>query len=152
MYHYTREWTDAGINRFITAAGINDDNIKDLDNFPLFKLRKAERLGNGFKKNGITPRQVEFQNRIVDLYKSNSGFSIRNLAVSGTMLMEIFNLEPSPEIGNILRHLLSYVNTDTSLNNRRLLLHCTLDYILDKEEKDEGGVGKEVKYDYKHIN
>ena len=138
MYHYTREWTDTGVNRFIAASGVNEENIKDLANFPLFKLRKAERLGNGFKKNGVTPRQLEFQKRIIDAFGKNSGFSIRNLEVSGDMLMETFNLKPSPEIGNILRHLLSYVNEDASLNERRVLLHCALDYLLDKEENGEG--------------
>jgi poly(A) polymerase/tRNA nucleotidyltransferase (CCA-adding enzyme) len=138
MYHYTRDYTDAGVNRFIIAAGISADNVDNLDEFPLFKLRKAERLGNGFKKSGTTPRQKEFEARIARVYKTNSGFSIRNLAVDGATLLEVFCLEPGPEIGNILRHLLSYVNTDTSLNERKLLLHCALDYLLDKKENGEG--------------
>lgn len=141
MYHYIREWTDSGVNKFIRTVDINKDNVDKLDEFPLFKLRKAERLGNGFKKAGVTKRQLEFQERIVKIFKSNSGFSIRNLAVDGSMLLNTFNLEPSPEIGNILRYLLSYVNNDVSLNNRRLLLHCALDYLLDKEENSSGSGG-----------
>ena len=137
MYHYTREYTDAGVSRFIAIAGINEADINDINNFPLFKLRAAERLGNGFKKTSITPRQREFQERIIKVFKTNSGFSTRNLAVDGATLLEVFQLEPGPEIGNILRHLLSYVNEDSSLNERKILLHCALDYILDKQENGE---------------
>lgn len=138
MYHYTREYTDAGINKFITMAGITEAYINNLDEFPLFKLRTAERLGNGFKKTGITSRQREFQERITSVFNNNSGLSIKDLAVSGTKLLDIFKLDPGPEIGDILRHLLMLVTEDMSLNEHRKLLHCVLEYILDKNENGEG--------------
>jgi len=138
MYHYTREYTDAGVNKFITMAGITDKDIDNLDQFPLFKLRAAERLGNGFKKSGITPRQCEFQERIIKVFKNNASLSIKNLAISGAELMEIFNIAPGPEVGVILRHLLLFASEDSSLNEYKTLLHCALDYILDKKENGEG--------------
>ena len=69
MYHYTRNYSDKAILRFIKKAEITDDNINNLGDFPLFKLRAAERLGNGFKKVPVTLKQKDFEERIIKVYK-----------------------------------------------------------------------------------
>ncbi len=127
MYHYTKEWTDAGINRFINSAGIEEKDIENLDQFPLFKLRKAERLGNGLKKNGVTKEQEEFQRRITKIFKGNS---IRRLKIDGSDIIKTFNITPGPEIGKILRYLVKIIEKDEDLNTKEILLHFVLDYTL----------------------
>ena len=69
MYYYTREFTDTAVRRFIKNAGINKCNIKNLSKLPLFKLRAAERLGNGLKKNPVTPKQISFEKRIKKVFE-----------------------------------------------------------------------------------
>jgi len=138
MFHYTREYTDAGVRRFIANAGVTKEDIKDIGRFPLFQLRKAERLGNGFKKIATTPRQIDFENRIVKIFKESSGFSINDLMINGADLKETFGLKPSPLIGETLNYLLKMIMEDPKLNDRRLLLHCVLDFLLNKKEELNG--------------
>jgi len=65
MYCYTREWTDEAIVRFIDRVGIIEDDMSNLENIPLFKLRAADRIGNGLKSGlPITQKQKDFEKRI----------------------------------------------------------------------------------------
>lgn len=134
MYHYTREYTDAGVRKFITKAGIEEKHLTDIENFPLFKLRSAERLGNGYKTVAVTPRQKDFQERIIKIFQESTGFTVKDLAVNGNIIMRVFGLKASPEIGNLLRYLVELIIENPKLNEERLLLHCALDYLLDKKE------------------
>jgi poly(A) polymerase/tRNA nucleotidyltransferase (CCA-adding enzyme) len=139
MYHYTRDYTDAGVRRFIIKAGIEKHHLDNLSNFPLFKLRQAERLGNGFKKNPITPRQKDFQDRITRVFNESSGLTIKDLAINGNDVMSLFRIDPGPEIGKLLKKLIELVLEDPDLNDRKVLLHFVLDLILGKQEKGEEG-------------
>ena len=134
MYHYTREYTDAGIRRFIVNAKMTENDVADIGNFPLFKLRIAERLGNGFKKQSVTPRQKDFEERIQQVFKTSTGLTIGDLAINGKDLIEIFSMKPSKDIGVVLSHLLNLVLEDPSINNRNDLLHCALDFIENRKE------------------
>lgn len=138
MYHYTREYTDAGIRRFINNARVTEKDIEDISNFPLFKIRKAERLGNGFKKQAVTGRQKDFEERLVTIFKKSYGsLIIKDLLVDGNDLMKYFNLKPSGKIGEILKHLLEIVIEDSENNDKHILLHHALDFIIDEEGKHE---------------
>jgi len=129
MYHYTREYTDAGVRRFINGAGVTKKDVDSIGDFPLFKLRKAERLGNGYKTKPVTPRQTDFEERLVRVFKSSNGLGIQDLVVDDNDLIEVFSMKPSKEIGVILRYLLERVIETPDLNNRNDLLHCALDFI-----------------------
>lgn len=137
MYHYTREYTDAAIRRFITNAGIEKEHLDNIEEFPLFQIRSAERLGNGFKKQAVTPRQKDFQERIVKIFNESSGFTVSDLAINGNELMETFKMRPSKQVGDILKHLVSVVLEKPELNNKIDLLHEALDYITDREKGND---------------
>ena len=137
MYHYTRKYTDAGVRRFIVNAGVTKEDIKDIGNFPLFKIRKAERLGNGFKKQEVTQRQLDFEERIVKVFKESSGFTISDLMINGAGIKQVFGLKASPIIGQILNHLLEIITEDPKANEKRILYHCVLNYLLDEKVKNE---------------
>lgn len=63
MFHYTSNWTDRAIVRFMKRVGIDKDT--DLNDFDLFKIRKAERLSNTMKRSEpVTERQFDFEKRI----------------------------------------------------------------------------------------
>ncbi len=134
MYHYTREWTDAGVRRFITTAGIVENDLKNLGNFPLFKLRRAERLGNGFKTQAVTQRQLDFEGQLIKIFKESSGFSIKDLTVNGNEIMKVLKLPQGKKIGEILAYLLKLIIENPRLNDKEKLLHQALDYVL-KENK-----------------
>jgi len=129
MYHYTHEYSDNAIRRFIAKAGITEKDLDDISNFPLFKLRAGERLGNGFKKVPVTARQEDFEKRIVKVYKETTAFGVNDLVLKGKDIMEIFELKQSPLVGRVKKHLLSKVLSDQKLNNRVDLIKLAATYI-----------------------
>jgi len=133
MYHYTREYTDAGVRRFIANAKMTEKDVENVGEFPLFKLRIAERLGNGFKKQPITPRQKDFEDRIQKVYKNSTGLTISDLAIDGNDLIETFSMKPSRDIGIVLNYLLNLILEEPFLNERSALLHCALDFMESKK-------------------
>jgi poly(A) polymerase/tRNA nucleotidyltransferase (CCA-adding enzyme) len=135
MYHYTRDYTNAAVRRFIKRVGINKHNIKDLENIPLFKLRKAERLGNGLKTDPVTQRQRDFEKRIKKVFEAGGGLDLKDLDINGHILIEAFGLDPRKDgklIGEILRYLLDRVQRDKSVNNRMSLIEMALQYLKTK--------------------
>jgi putative nucleotidyltransferase with HDIG domain len=145
MFHFTREWTDAAIRKFIKRVEMGKEYMTEekIGLFPLFRLRAAERLGNGLKGIAITDRQRDFEQKIIEVYRESNGLEIKDLKINGGKIMEIFNLRPGIQIGNILRFLLEKVLQNPKLNNELDLLKLTTEYLhlgifidFDKEEED----------------
>ena len=133
MYHYTRNFSDIAIRRFIIRTGINEENVKHLDDFPLFQLRAAERLGNGLKTIPVTERQTDFQNRIVETFNSSSGLKIGDLDIDGAILMSVFRIDPGPVVGRVLSYLLDSVIEKPNLNDRTSLIKKASEYIMNEK-------------------
>lgn len=129
MYHYTREYSDAAVRRFVKKAGITRHNVGDLGNILLFKLRAGERQGNGLKKEPVTQRQLDFENRIRNMFEKGGATEVNDLNINGHVIMEAFELKPGPHIGHILEYLVGKVRENKALNNRLDLLSLTLDYL-----------------------
>jgi tRNA nucleotidyltransferase/poly(A) polymerase len=132
MYHYTREFTDTAVKRFIKRAGINKENVKNLNELPLFKLRAAERLGNGLKKDPITPKQVSFEKRIKKLFDGGVDKKV-NIDISNRIITDTFNIPPGKEVDKILDYLTDRVKLNGKLNNRIDLIQITLQYVKNKK-------------------
>ncbi|MBL8992904.1 MAG: HD domain-containing protein [Spirochaetia bacterium] len=114
MFHYTPEWTKGAIRRFIRNVG--EDFIQ-----PLFKLREADRKGNG--KRDITCEELEiFKEKIKEVFSEESAFQIKDLRINGTQLMEKFALRPGPVIGKTLNYLLEKVLDEPELNREEKLM------------------------------
>lgn len=131
MFHFTREWTDSAIRKFIRRVGIGKEYMtkEKIGRFPLFKLRAAERLGNGLKGIAVTDKQKDFEQKILDVYRESNGFEIKDLKINGSKIMEIFNLKPGVQIGNILKFLLEKVLDNPKVNNELDLLKLTTEYL-----------------------
>ena len=138
MYHYTRDWTDQAVRRFIRKAGLDERylNEKNIGNFPLFKLRAGERLGGGLKTIPVTDRQRDFERRLIKVYKESTGLTIKDLAIDGNVVMETFRIEQGVQVGKLLNFLLDKVMERPGLNNKLDLLKLALDY-LHSGDKDE---------------
>lgn len=126
-------WTDAAIRRFITNMGITKEDIKDLDNFPLFKLRSSERKGNGLKNIPITDRQKDFQKRIVEVFEISAALTISDLEINGHDIMDTFKLKQSPRIGEVLNYLLNKILEQPEANNKLELLKLATEYFYNKK-------------------
>ena len=114
MFNYTEDWSDAAVRRFISKVG--EDSINDL-----FRLRLADQFGmTNTSKN--SKHLYNFADRISALLESDSAFTIRDLAVSGTDLQLEAGFEKGPLLGTILKELLETVLDDPSLNSKKTLL------------------------------
>jgi len=129
MYHYTREYSDGAIRRFIRKAGITKEDVKNLSKFPLFKLRAAERLGNGFKTLAVTAKQKDFEERIIKIFEEDCALRVSDLVINGKDIITIFKLEQSPKIGHVQKHLLEKVLDNNNLNNRIDLIRLAGSYL-----------------------
>lgn len=139
MYHYTREYSDAGVRRFIINAGVTKEDIQDISNFPLFKLRVADRLGNGFKSQPVTQRQLDFEERLIRVFNTSSGFSVQDLLIDGNDITEMLKIPQGKKIGMLLNHLLKLIIKDPKTNTREKLFHHSLDYLLEEKESTTNG-------------
>ncbi|MBP7735115.1 MAG: HD domain-containing protein [Spirochaetes bacterium] len=128
MFHYTDEWTDGAVRRFIRKVGL--ENIEDL-----FALRMADRKGNGARK-GLPAPINRLKQRIDHVIEQENAFSVRDLNINGTILMEEFGLEPGPIIGMILNQLLETVLDNPELNEREKLTALSRE-ILDRHRPPE---------------
>lgn len=132
MYHFTRDWTDAAIRKFIKKADIGEEYMDEekISYFPLFKLRAAERMGNGFKGGvAVTDRQRDFERKIVKIYKEGKVLNISDLNIDGNILMKTFNIKPGKTVGKILKFLHECVLENPKLNNELDLLKLTTEYL-----------------------
>ncbi len=124
MFHYTEEWTDSAVRRFIRKIG--EDFIKDL-----FILRDADRQGSGNRPD-ICEQIETLKQRINGVIEKDKAFKITDLAIDGHYIMEHYNLKPGPIIGESLKYLLTKVLENIELNEEETLQKLLDDYLKNK--------------------
>lgn len=124
MFHYTRDWTDGAIRRFIRKT----DKISD----KLFILREADRIGSG-KRKGYSRIIEEFKHRIKKMKDEESVFKIKDLNITGNDIMKIRQIKPSPLVGKILEYLMQLVLDDPKLNTNEQLVQLVKDYTIQSQ-------------------
>jgi tRNA nucleotidyltransferase/poly(A) polymerase len=113
MFHYTPDWSDSAIRRFIARIG-----KENLDN--LYLLRYADTYG--FTGEETEPRMLfELQDRVEEILKKSRVFSVKDLAVSGNDLI-LAGMKPGKNMGIILNQLLETVLDDPRQNTKEKLL------------------------------
>lgn len=111
MFYYQTDHSDASIRRFIKKVSL--ENIDDI-----LDLREGDRLGSGAKKTSW--RLEEFKKRIIE--QLNQPMDLSDLAINGQIIMDEFQLKPSPLIGQILNQLLEEVMENPALNTKPSLI------------------------------
>ncbi|MCR9140936.1 MAG: HD domain-containing protein [bacterium] len=103
MFHYTGEWTDRAVRRFVKK--VPPAMLEDM-----ITLRLADRKGSG-KKTAL-PRAIKDLIRHMERIRAQEAeLKIPDLVVDGHTLMEL-GLPPGPEMGDILKQLLDEVKAD----------------------------------------
>lgn len=115
MFHYTNEWTDGAVRRFMRKVGV--ENLPDL-----FTLREADRSGNG-SRFGIPEPIKKLQERIGLILEAENAITVTDLDINGNIIMDAFDLKPGQIIGRILKELLELVLDNPEINERDILLH-----------------------------
>lgn len=125
MFYYQNEWTDGAVRRFIRNVGL--DNIR-----ALLRLRQADRMGSGKKKDGESKAISRLLSRIDKILEEENAFKVTDLAIGGTDIMNEFEITPGPIIGKTLKHLLERVLDEPNLNERQHLLNMSEKYLRDE--------------------
>jgi poly(A) polymerase/tRNA nucleotidyltransferase (CCA-adding enzyme) len=126
MFHYTNQWTDGAVRRFMRKVGMENIEL-------LFELRKADRIGNGLKR-GESNSVRNLMQRIEKIIEDENAITVRDLAVNGYDIMNEFHLKPGPLVGKILQELLEVILDDPSKNTKESLL-CIAGNVLEKQEE-----------------
>lgn len=111
MFSVSENQTDSAVRRFIRNVGV--ENIEDM-----MAVRVGDRLGGGTPTE-TSWRTEEFKKRIQEVMKKP--FSISDLKITGTDVMEILQIKPGRKVGEVLNSLFQEVLEDASKNNREYL-------------------------------
>lgn len=114
LFNYEPSWSDAAVRRFIKRVGL--ENTDDL-----FELRRADSVATGATELNLAALE-EFKGRIKKVVSQEQALKLSDLAVDGTDVMRVLNIEPGPEVGRVLAQLLEAVIDEPGLNEREVLL------------------------------
>jgi tRNA nucleotidyltransferase (CCA-adding enzyme) len=115
------------VRRFIKKVG-----LENLD--PLFRLRRADRIGNGLKK-GESNSVKNLKGRIEKVLEAENAITVKDLAINGHDIMKEFDLQPGPLVGKVLSSLLEDILDDPDKNSRETLLVIARE-VLAKQKKE----------------
>jgi putative nucleotidyltransferase with HDIG domain len=113
MFHYTPDWKDSAVRRFI--ARIGESRLEDI-----YRLRRADAFGLCGKE--IEPESlVQLADRVEEVMEKSRAFSIKELAISGKDLIAA-GIPTGKIMGVLLRELLETVLDDPEQNTKDKLL------------------------------
>ncbi len=115
MFHYTAEWTDAAVRRFMAGAGLDL-----LDDLIALRIADASAISPGTSVS--TENLEELIGRVKGIIEAESALNIGSLKVNGKDLIDHLGLKPGPVLGNILKYLLDSVIEDPECNEHKRLL------------------------------
>ncbi len=125
MFHYTGEWTDRAVRRFMNK--VSPELLSDL-----ITLRLADRKGSG--KRTALPRAIKDMIRHIHAVRARDAeFKVKDLAIDGHTLMEM-GLPAGPDMGRILRTLLDKVKAQEVPNEKDELQRLALAMFPVREE------------------
>ena len=112
------DMSNKGLRRLISKVGV--DNIYDL-----LELKRADKLASKPDRTDLW-KLDQMKERVAEQLSGIGAFSIKDLAVGGQDIMRIFNIPPSPKVGQILRKLFDAVLENPELNNPEDLIKLAL--------------------------
>jgi len=111
QFTVTEDQTDKAVRRFIRDVG--KEYIQDM-----LDLRTADRVGSG--STPTSWRLDLFKKRILEVQKEP--FTVKDLKIDGQDVMQIKNIKPSRQVGDILDALFEQVVSGKTKNERETLL------------------------------
>ena len=123
MFHYTSDWTDSAVRRFVARVGV--ENVEDL-----LELRAADRYGKTGRRTA-DPASDELRARVAEMMTRRDAVSVAHLAVNGTDLMAA-GIPGGPAVGTTLRFLLDTVIDDPRQNDQARLLEIARRFYEDR--------------------
>ncbi|WP_461256726.1 CCA tRNA nucleotidyltransferase [Treponema sp. R80B11-R83G3] len=123
MFHYTEDWSDAAVRRFIARVG--ESALEDL-----YRLRRADAFALAGKET--EPMNLTaLSDRVKKVLAQEHAFTLKDLAISGNDLMTI-GIESGKTMGIILKELLETVLDDPAQNTKEKLLEIAGKIVKDR--------------------
>jgi tRNA nucleotidyltransferase (CCA-adding enzyme) len=115
LFHYSDEWTDAAVRRWIRRVG--PERLEDL-----YVLNSADVRAKGRDFDADLDALARLKGHVARVLAEGAALSTRDLRINGHDLMRELSLRPGRILGEILEALLDAVTADPSLNEREALL------------------------------
>lgn len=115
LFHYSDEWTDAAVRRWIRRVG--PDRLEDL-----YRLNAGDVRGKGRDFDADLVSLDGLKAHVARVLAEGAALSTRDLKVNGHDLMKELGVKPGRIIGDILDALLEAVTADPAVNDREALL------------------------------
>lgn len=116
LFHYTSEWSDATVRRWLRRVGL--DRVEDL-----YALNEADVRGKGTED--FDPQLVALTSlklHVERVLAQGAALNTKDLKIDGHDLMRELGLKPSRALGELLAALLEEVIADPDKNERGVLL------------------------------
>jgi tRNA nucleotidyltransferase (CCA-adding enzyme) len=115
LFHYSDEWTDAAVRRWMRRVG--PERLEDL-----YRINEADVRGKGRDFEADLEALRRLKAHVARVLAEGAAMTTRELRVNGHDLMRELGLQPGPILGEILDALLEAVTNDPALNERDALI------------------------------
>ena len=115
LFHYSDEWTDATVRRWLRRVG--RERVADL-----YALNEADVLAKGRDATEDLAALAGLQAHVEKVLAAGAALSTRDLKVNGHDLMREIGRPPGPWLKTVLDLLLEAVTNDPACNEREALL------------------------------
>lgn len=115
LFHYTAEWNDATVRRWLKRVGI--DRVEDL-----YTLNEADVRAKGRDFDADLASLEMLKAHVKRVLEAGAALSTKDLRVDGHDLMRDLGLKPGRALGEILAALLDEVVAEPAKNEREALL------------------------------
>jgi tRNA nucleotidyltransferase (CCA-adding enzyme) len=115
LFHYSDEWTDAAVRRWLRRVGT--ERVEDL-----YRINEADVRAKGRDFSPDLAALEALKGHVAKVLAQGAALSTRDLNVNGRDLMTELGLPPGPILGRLLAALLEEVTQDPELNTRERLL------------------------------
>jgi tRNA nucleotidyltransferase (CCA-adding enzyme) len=127
LFHYSDEWTDAAVRRWIRRVG--KDRVEDL-----YLLNEADVRAKGKDAMPDLEALAGLKVHVAKVLAEGAALSTRDLEVNGRDLMQGLAMKPGKAIGEVLEALLEIVTQDPKENDRERLLAHAKEILASKNE------------------
>ncbi len=125
LFHYSDEWTDTAVRRWIRRVG--PERVEDL-----YVLNEADVRAKGRDFQADLASLAGLKAHVAKVLAEGAALSTRDLKVNGHDLIRELSVRPGRVIGEILDALLEAVTADPSANERGRLLELAREHIAGK--------------------
>jgi tRNA nucleotidyltransferase (CCA-adding enzyme) len=115
LFHYSDDWTDAAVRRWVRRVG--PARVEDL-----YLLNEADVRAKGRDFDADLQALASLKAHVARVLAEGAAMSTRDLKINGHDLIQELGIRPGRIIGQILDALLEAVTADPALNDRAALL------------------------------